>query len=53
MGNEIFLYLLSGKDTFVARVDPRSQLRIGSETQVAFDMDKFHIFDAETELSIQ
>ena len=24
MGNEIFLYLVSGKNTFVARVDPRS-----------------------------
>ncbi len=53
MGNEIFLYLLSGKNTFVARVDPRSQLRVGNQTQVAFDMDKFHIFDAETEQAIR
>jgi multiple sugar transport system ATP-binding protein len=49
MGNEIFLYLVSGKHTFVARVDPRSSLRVGQQADVAFDMDNFHIFDAETE----
>lgn len=53
MGNEIFLYLLSGRNTFVARVDPRSQLRVGSQTQLALDMEKFHIFDAETEQAIR
>lgn len=53
MGNEIFLYLLSGKNTFVARVDPRSQLRVGNQTQVALDMDKFHIFDTESEQAIR
>ena len=49
MGNEIFLYLVSGKNTFVARVDPRSKLRLGQQTSVAFDMDAIHIFDATTE----
>jgi multiple sugar transport system ATP-binding protein len=53
MGNEIFLYLVSGKNTFVARVDPRSQLRIGEQAQVAFNMDNFHIFDATTEEAIR
>ena len=53
MGNEIFLYLLSGKNTFVARVDPRSKLRVGQEAQVALDMDHFHIFDAVTEEAIR
>ncbi|NWF63080.1 MAG: sn-glycerol-3-phosphate ABC transporter ATP-binding protein UgpC, partial [Chloroflexi bacterium] len=53
MGNEIFLYLVSGRNTFVARVDPRSKLRIGQEAQVAFDMDNFHIFDAATEQAIR
>ena len=49
MGNEIFLYLLNGKSIFVARVDPRSKLRMGEQAQVVFDMDNFHIFDAQTE----
>ncbi|HEU0294881.1 MAG TPA: sn-glycerol-3-phosphate ABC transporter ATP-binding protein UgpC [Anaerolineales bacterium] len=53
MGNEIFLYLVSGKHTFVSRVDPRSKLRVGQQAAVAFDMDSFHIFDAETEAAVR
>ena len=53
MGNEIFLYLISGKNTFVSRVDPRSKLRVGQQATVAFDMDSFHIFDAATEEAIR
>lgn len=53
MGNEIFLYLVTGKNTSVARVDPRSKVQIGNKSQFAFDMDKFHIFDAETEQAIR
>lgn len=53
MGNEILLYLVTGKNTFVARVDPRSKMRVGSSSQVVFDMDKFHIFDAAAEQVIQ
>ncbi|HET9906011.1 MAG TPA: sn-glycerol-3-phosphate ABC transporter ATP-binding protein UgpC [Anaerolineales bacterium] len=53
MGNEIFLYLVSGKNTFVARVDPRSKLRVGEQATVAFDMDNIHIFDAATEEAIR
>jgi len=53
MGNEIFLYLVSGKNTFVARVDPRSKLRVGENATVAFDMDNFHVFDTATEEAIR
>jgi multiple sugar transport system ATP-binding protein len=53
MGNEIFLYLVSGKNTFVARVDPRSKLRLGEQASVAFDLDSMHIFDAESEEAIR
>jgi len=53
MGNEIFLYLVSGKNTFVSRVDPRSTLRVGQQASVAFDMDSFHIFDAANEMAIR
>ncbi|GAB4539837.1 MAG: ABC transporter ATP-binding protein [Anaerolineales bacterium] len=52
MGNETFLYLVSGKNTFIGRVDPRSHLRVGNQTDVIFDMSKVHIFDAETEKAI-
>jgi multiple sugar transport system ATP-binding protein len=53
MGNEIYLYLVTGKNTFVGRVDPRSKMRMGDTAQIAFNMDKFHIFDAETEQAIR
>jgi multiple sugar transport system ATP-binding protein len=53
MGNEIYLYLITGKNTFVGRVDPRSRMRMGDNAQIAFNMDKFHIFDAETEQAIR
>ncbi|MEO8355073.1 MAG: sn-glycerol-3-phosphate ABC transporter ATP-binding protein UgpC [Chloroflexota bacterium] len=53
MGNEIFLYLVSGKNTFVSRVDPRSKLRVGQQADVAFDMDTIHIFDAATEEAVR
>lgn len=53
MGNETFLYLITGANTFIARVDPRSHKRVGDDVQVIFDMDKFHIFDTETEEAIR
>jgi multiple sugar transport system ATP-binding protein len=45
MGNEIFLYLVSGKNSYVARVDPRTRFAMGDHVQVVFNMDNFHIFD--------
>ena len=49
MGNEIFLYLVTGKTSFVARVDPRTGFQIGDHVQVLFNMDNFHIFDLSTD----
>ncbi len=45
MGNEIYLYLVSGKHDFVARVDPRTRFTIGEKVQIVFNMENFHIFD--------
>jgi multiple sugar transport system ATP-binding protein len=45
MGNEIFVYLVTGETTFVARVDPRSRYEIGQTANVVFNMKNFHIFD--------
>jgi multiple sugar transport system ATP-binding protein len=52
MGNEIFLYLLAGSDSIVARVDPRTNFRIGEKVPVSFNLDKCHLFDPETEKAI-
>jgi multiple sugar transport system ATP-binding protein len=53
MGNEIFLYLLAGQDNIVARVDPRTDFRMGDKVQVAFNIDKVHLFDVDTEKAIR
>ena len=45
MGNEIFLYLMSGDHSIVARVDPRTRVSMGDEIEVVFNMANFHIFD--------
>lgn len=45
MGNEIFLYLVTGNNNVVARVDPRSSYRLNEEVKVVFNMDNMHIFD--------
>jgi multiple sugar transport system ATP-binding protein len=53
MGSEIYLYLLAGKNSFVARVDPRSQGRPGKSIDVAVNLDHVHLFDKETEVAIR
>lgn len=53
MGNEIFLYLLTGEKEFIARVDPRSKARVGNEMDTVFNMDRMHIFDRETEMAVR
>jgi multiple sugar transport system ATP-binding protein len=53
MGNEIILYLNTrDRQEFVARVDRRSQLMVGSQVEMAIDLDCFHLFDPHTEAVI-
>ena len=53
MGNEIFLYLLTGKKEFIARVDPRSKAQIGHDLKLVFDMERMQIFDRDTEIAVR
>jgi len=53
MGNEIFLYLLTGQKVFIARVDPRTKARVGNKMDVAVNMDNIHLFDPDTEAAIR
>lgn len=53
MGNEIFLYLLTGNKQFIARVDPRTSARVGQDVDVLFNMDNMHVFDRDTEIAIR
>jgi multiple sugar transport system ATP-binding protein len=53
MGNEIFVFLKSGDDNYVARVDPRTNFRMGDKVEMTFNMGNMHIFDKETEQAIR
>ena len=52
MGNEIFLYLLTGKKQFIARVDPRTHARVGETLDMIINMDNMHLFDPQTEKTL-
>jgi len=52
MGNEIFLYLLTGKKQFIARVDPRTHARAGESIDLIVNMDNMHLFDPQTEMTL-
>jgi multiple sugar transport system ATP-binding protein len=53
MGNEVVLHLISGGQSFVARVDPRTRARVGHTVRVVADLDKLHFFDKSTERAIR
>ncbi|TVR23338.1 MAG: sn-glycerol-3-phosphate ABC transporter ATP-binding protein UgpC [Anaerolineaceae bacterium] len=52
MGNEMILYLEREGKNFIARVDPRTEARIGGKTNFVFNMDNMHLFDADNESSL-
>ncbi|ALS79649.1 sugar ABC transporter ATP-binding protein [Planococcus kocurii] len=53
MGAEIILYSKVNDQDFVARVDSRFNVEADSTIDMAFDMNKAHFFDSETELRIR
>jgi len=53
MGNEVFLYLVTGNKTFIARVDPRTSAKVGNDVTIHVNMDNIHIFDRQTERAIR
>ena len=52
MGAETFLYLKIEGNDFIARVNPRTTAKHGDAITVAFELEKMHIFDKETEETI-
>jgi multiple sugar transport system ATP-binding protein len=53
MGNEVYLYLLTGRNSYVARVDPRTKARVGNTVRMVANLDKVHFFDKSTEKAIR
>ncbi len=48
MGSEILLYLNTGKNTLVARVEPQSEAKVNQEIELVFNMEKIHLFEKDT-----
>jgi multiple sugar transport system ATP-binding protein len=48
MGNEVFLYLVTGGHSYVARVDPRTKARVGSAVRVVANLDNVHFFEKDS-----
>jgi len=49
MGNEVNLYLVTGGQQYIARVDPRTRASVGNKIQVVANLDNIHFFDRATE----
>lgn len=52
LGAEVYLYFTVNGSNMTARVNPRTQARTGDTVKFALDVDKIHVFDKETELTI-
>jgi multiple sugar transport system ATP-binding protein len=49
MGSEVYLYLNTGKHTFIARVGPHNRPQVNQDMELVFDMSKVHFFRPDTE----
>ncbi len=52
MGSEVYLYLNTGKHTFIARVGAHDRPAVNQDMDVVFDMSKVHFFDKGAEETI-
>ncbi|MCU0652244.1 MAG: sn-glycerol-3-phosphate ABC transporter ATP-binding protein UgpC [Candidatus Omnitrophica bacterium] len=52
MGSEVYLYLNTGRHTFIARVGAHDRPRVNQDIDVVFDMSKVHFFDKYSEVTI-
>jgi multiple sugar transport system ATP-binding protein len=52
MGSEVYLYLNTGKHTFIARVGAHDKPQVNQDIDLVFDMSKVHFFDKDTEETI-
>ena len=52
LGSEVYLYFNLEQFPLTARVSPNTPARAGDKVKFKFDMDKVHIFDSETGVTI-
>lgn len=48
MGSEVLLYLNTGKNTLIARMEPQSEAKVNQELELVFNMEKVHLFERDT-----
>ncbi|MFA5976022.1 MAG: sn-glycerol-3-phosphate ABC transporter ATP-binding protein UgpC [Elusimicrobiota bacterium] len=48
MGSEVMLYLNTGKNTLIAKVEPECEAKVNEEIEVVFNMEKIYLFDKDT-----
>ncbi|RKD32735.1 ABC transporter ATP-binding protein [Thermohalobacter berrensis] len=52
MGSETYLYLDIEGNNVIARVDARTKVNPGDKIELAFDKNRMHLFDKDTEMAI-
>ncbi|HRY28878.1 MAG TPA: sn-glycerol-3-phosphate ABC transporter ATP-binding protein UgpC [Elusimicrobiota bacterium] len=52
MGSEIYLYLKAGKTDVVARMPPYVKTKLHQEIELVFNLERLHLFDKETGVSL-
>lgn len=52
MGAETYLYLNCEGNAVTARVEPTTTAKTGDKIKIALDLNKLHLFDKETEITI-
>lgn len=52
MGAETYLYVKCAGQDLIARVEPTTTAKQGDKIKIAFEADRIHVFDKDTELTI-
>ena len=52
MGSEVYVYLNTGKNAFVARMGGHDKPQVNADMDLVFDMSRIHFFDLQTETAI-
>ncbi len=52
LGHEYVAYIGIGKHSLIATIDNETRIKEGQEAKFTINLDRIHIFDAETELAI-
>ena len=52
MGSEIYIYFKTKSNSFIGKLNPKVQLKLGDIVEIVIDMEMVHFFDKETEETI-